>query len=76
MMNDKLHIRHCILQQQINASEAIKSICSILGNDIRTCQCWFAKFRNSDFNLEDNECSGRSESSFKRKSGSINKGIL
>lgn len=27
--------------------------------NVRNCQRWFQKFRNGDFNLEDNERSGR-----------------
>ncbi len=62
--DQKLQIRNCILYEfKLNKStyEATKTICSAYGEDalcVRTCQYWFARFRNADFDLNDKDRSG------------------
>ncbi|XP_026825471.1 histone-lysine N-methyltransferase SETMAR-like [Ooceraea biroi] len=45
-----------------NASQTHRNLCEVFGQDVitvRSCQFWFEKFRNGDFNLEDEPRSGR-----------------
>lgn len=60
---DKIHLRHCMLfefHRNPIATVATNNICDIYGNvlDVRTCQRWFDRIRNNDFNLEDRPRSG------------------
>ncbi|EZA52455.1 Histone-lysine N-methyltransferase SETMAR [Ooceraea biroi] len=44
-----------------NASQTHRNLCEVFGQDVitvRSCQFWFEKFRNGDFNLEDEPRSG------------------
>ncbi|XP_026831394.1 histone-lysine N-methyltransferase SETMAR [Ooceraea biroi] len=45
-----------------NASQTHRNLCEVFGQDVitvRSCQFWFEKFRNGDFNLENEPRSGR-----------------
>jgi len=58
------HLRHCMLFQfrsGFNATVATKKICEVYGNILKVnkCQRWFRKFANGDFDLSDNDRSGR-----------------
>ena len=44
------------------ATEATAATCSVYGEDalsVRVCQQWFVKFRNNNFDLEDEQRSGK-----------------
>lgn len=65
MAPEKIHLRHCMLyefRQGKKATEATATICSVYGEDalsVRVCQQWFVKFRNNNFDLEDEQRSGK-----------------
>jgi [histone H3]-lysine36 N-dimethyltransferase SETMAR len=64
MSFDKIHIRHIMLFEfrlHGNAAEATRKICSVYPEAISESQCrrWFQKFRNGNFDLEDEVRSGR-----------------
>ena len=45
-----------------NAKDAVKNICSALGEDVlndRKCQRWFKNFRSGNLSLKNEACSGR-----------------
>ncbi|KAF2364894.1 HTH ArsR-type DNA-binding domain, partial [Trinorchestia longiramus] len=56
------HLMLFFFRKGKNASQAIKEICALYGNDSvseRTIRKWFAKFRAGDCSLIDKERSGR-----------------
>ena len=61
MAPEKIHLHHCMLygfRQGKKATEVIAAICSADGKDalsVRVCQKWFVKFRNNNFDLEDEQ---------------------
>ncbi len=49
-------------QKKNNATKATENICSVYGENalnVRTCQFWFKRFREGNFDLSDNPRSGR-----------------
>ncbi|EFN83675.1 Histone-lysine N-methyltransferase SETMAR, partial [Harpegnathos saltator] len=61
------HIRHCMLLEFHRGSKATNAVRNINSSSIketsikvRTCQMWFARFREGDFSLKDKPRSGRS----------------
>ena len=65
MTPDKIHLRHVMLfqfNQGKNATQAAKEISFVYGEgavSARDCQKWFARFRDGNFNLDDEERSSR-----------------
>ena len=65
MESFKIHFRHCMLyefHQEKNATQAAIAISSIYGENVfsvRTCQKWFTRFREGNFDLEDEQRPGR-----------------
>jgi len=64
MSADSQHIKHVMLyefRKGLRASQATKNINEVYSNGLneRTCRQWFGKFKNGDFNLEDQPRSGR-----------------
>ncbi|GFU68835.1 histone-lysine N-methyltransferase SETMAR [Trichonephila clavipes] len=65
MQNDKQHFRHILLfyyRKGKNAVQARKKLTDVYGEGVltvRQCQNWFAKFRSSNFDVEDAPRSGR-----------------
>ena len=58
------HLRHCMLfhfRSGFNATIATTKICDVYGDVLKVnkCQRWFRKFSNNDFDLSDNDRSGR-----------------
>ena len=64
MQNDKLFIRYCIryeFHQRKGVRKPCESICSVLEDDIvskSTCEYWYKRFREDDFDVNDHERSG------------------
>ena len=64
MASDKQFIRHCIryeFHQEKSAAKACESICSVLGVNVvskSTCEFWFRRFKEDDFDVSDREHSG------------------
>ena len=64
MASDKQFIRHCIryeFHQGKSAAKACESICSVLGVNVvskSTCEFWFRRFKEDDFDVSDRERSG------------------
>ncbi|XP_026827673.1 histone-lysine N-methyltransferase SETMAR-like [Ooceraea biroi] len=65
MENEKVHLRHVMLyefRKGVSVGTAQTNIQSVYldrAPALRTVKKWFGRFRNSDFNLEDQLCSGR-----------------
>ena len=60
----KRHIRHCLLYEfrsGSSATEAFKNICAVYTDavKVRTCQLWYKRFKNGDFDISDKPRSGR-----------------
>ena len=61
METDKLFIRHGIryeFHQAKSVRKACESICSVLGDNIvskSTCEYWYKRFQNGDFDVSDRE---------------------
>ena len=60
METDKLFIRHCIHYEfhQESVRKACESICSVLGDNIvtkSTCEYWYKRFQEGDFDVSDRE---------------------
>ena len=58
------YLYHCMLfhfRSSFNAAIAIKTICHVYSDVLKVnkCQRWFRKFSNNDFDLSDNDRSGR-----------------
>lgn len=64
MQTDKLFIRHCIryeFHQGKSVRKACESICSVLGDNIvskSTCEYWYKRFKEGDFDVSDRERTG------------------
>ncbi|KAG5330522.1 SETMR methyltransferase, partial [Acromyrmex charruanus] len=64
MASDKQFIRHCIryeFHQGKSAAKACESICFVLGVNVvskSTCEFWFRRFKEDDFDVSDRERSG------------------
>lgn len=67
-------LRHCIRYEFHQGKSAVKacvSICSILGDNIvskSTCEFWFRRFKEGDFDVSDRE---RSEAPFKTEDNEL-----
>ena len=65
MAPEKIHSRYCMLyefRQGKKATEATATNRSVYGEDalsVGVCQQWFVKFRNKNFDLEDEQRSGK-----------------
>ena len=63
----KIHFRHCMLYERVSSrkkrnTQAAIAISSIYGENVvsvRTCQKWFTRFREGNFDLEDEQRPGR-----------------
>ena len=63
----KIHCRHLLLffhqsKEKISAFAATKKICDVYGNDIiteKTCQRWLKRFKEGNFDLKDQQRTGR-----------------
>ena len=64
----KIHCRHLLLfffhqsKGKISVFAAMKKICDVYGNDTiteKTCQRWLKKFKEGNFDLEDQQRTGR-----------------
>ena len=66
-MFEKEHVRHCLLfafQLKKSAAEAQELICSALGDDAvsySTCKKWFQRFKLGNFDLHDEERTGKAK---------------
>ncbi len=64
----KIHLRHCILFNQLqekSASEAFKDISKVYGDDaIAKCTVcnWYRRFKNENYSLDDKVRTGRQRS--------------
>ena len=73
---NKFHVRHlmlCEFRKHDNATNATNAINAVYSGalDTKTCQRWFKKFKNDDFNLFDGTKSGRLVCVFTSKSPSF-----
>lgn len=65
MENDKLHVRHVILyefKKEMSVGSATKNIKDVYSDrapSLSAVKKWFGRFRNGDFNLNDQPRSGR-----------------
>lgn len=65
MERDKYHFRHLILwcfDQKKSAAGAHRAICETYGDpalSLSTCEFWFRRFKNGDFDVSDKERSGQ-----------------
>lgn len=65
MENEKIHLRHVMLyefRKGVSVGTAQKNIQDVYldcAPALRTVKKWFSRFRNGDFNMDDQPCSGR-----------------
>jgi len=55
------NIHYLLFYSHQKSVDAHKIICETYGENviaIRTCECWFKRFKNSDFNISGKERSG------------------
>ena len=65
MCFEKMHFRHCMIYEfwpgknATKGTKAIFSVYDVNALNVRVCQKWFASFRSANFDLEDQDRSGR-----------------